>query len=92
MTDFGRDELIDARRERGHLADGITSIVNAVEKLMEDRVRHLEALRQIASMTETGIVPKGGYELHRIAKRAIDPDSVPPEFWEPGCNAGPGQR
>jgi hypothetical protein len=43
----------------------------AIEKLMEDRVRHLAALRDIAAMTATGIIPRGGHDVHRIACEAL---------------------
>ena len=43
----------------------------AIEKLLEDRVRHLAALRQIANMTETGGNPKGGYDIYHIALGAL---------------------
>jgi hypothetical protein len=51
---------------RAALAEG-----KAIEKLLEDRSVHLRALRAIASMTETGVVPKGGYDIYRIAKEAL---------------------
>ena len=75
MTDIGRDELIGAKRERDRLVDGIATMAKAIEKLMDDRVRHMDALRQIAAMTETGIIAKGGHDLHRIAREALEPES-----------------
>lgn len=72
MTDFGRDELIDAKRERERHLESLATLAKAIEVLMDDRVRHLTALRQIALMTETGIIAKGGYDVHRIAREALE--------------------
>lgn len=72
MTDFGRDELIDARREKEKLVSGMTALATVIARLMEDRVRHMVALRKIAFMTETGIAAKGGGEIHRIAREALE--------------------
>jgi hypothetical protein len=79
VSNPGRDELIDARAARTWLAaewdDGereIETMAKAIEKLMDDRVRHLTALRQIAVMTETGIIARGGRDVHEIAVRALD--------------------
>lgn len=71
MSDIGRDELIDAKREHDRLIDGMATLGKAIEVLMEDRVRHMTALRQIAHMTETGVAPKGGSDIYRIATEAL---------------------
>jgi hypothetical protein len=71
MADHGRDELIDAKRERDRLVAGIAAMGTAIEKLMDDRVRHLEALREIVAMTETGVAMKGGHDIYRVAVRAL---------------------
>lgn len=71
MSDPGRDELIDARAERQRLVDGVALMGRAIEKLMDDRVRHLTELRQIAALTETGAMPGGGYDVYRIARDAL---------------------
>ena len=82
MSDPGRDELIDARAtrtwltaERDRTAAGIETMAKAIEKLMDDRVRHLTALQQIAIMTETGIITRGGRDVHDIAVRALTDES-----------------
>lgn len=75
MTDFGRDELIDARRERDQVKAAAMSSARAIGVLMEDRVRHLNALRQIAQMTETGGNPKGGIDIHHIARKALEAET-----------------
>jgi hypothetical protein len=71
MSDIWRDELIDARAERDRLITGMAILAKAIEALMDDRVRHMTALRQIASMTETGIAARGGSDIHRIAAAAL---------------------
>ena len=75
MPDPGRDELIDARAERDQLLAATKTTARAIGRLMEDRIRHLTALRSIAAMTETGITPKGGADIWRIAREALDSQS-----------------
>jgi hypothetical protein len=74
-TDPGRDELIDARAEKERLLTATKTAATAIARLMEDRVRHMTALRQIAAMTETGIIAKGGADVHRIARQALDTEA-----------------
>lgn len=84
-ADPGRDELIDARAERDRVLIAAMSSARAIGALMEDRVRHMTALRQIALMTETGIAARGGHDVHVIAVEALTaetdmswwPDDVP---------------
>ncbi len=71
MTDFARDELIDARRLREQQLKSLASLAEALGVLMDDRVRYLDALRKIAFMTETT-----GHRVHEIAREAIEPASV----------------
>jgi hypothetical protein len=75
VSDPGRDELIDARTERDRAAAGIGTMAKAIKKLADDRIRHLTALRQIAVMTETGIITRGGRDVHEIAVRALADES-----------------
>jgi hypothetical protein len=75
VSDFGRDELIDARNEKRQLLAGLETTSRAVGKLMEDRVRHMLALQRIARMTETGIIAQGGSEVHRLAREALDAET-----------------
>ncbi len=72
MTDFARDELIDARRLREQQLKSLASLAETLGVLMDDRVRHLDALRKIAFMTETTGHPR----VHQIAREAIEPASV----------------
>ena len=72
MSDPGRDELIDARADLQRLLTVTKTTMDAIARLMEDRVRHMTALRQIAAMTETGIIAKGGSDVYRIAREALD--------------------
>jgi S-adenosylhomocysteine hydrolase len=65
------DKVNALEAERDGLRSAAIAEAKAIEKLMEDRVRHLEALRQIASMTETGIIAKGGHDVYRIACEAL---------------------
>ena len=75
LTDFGRDELIDARREKRQLLAGVETTARAIGRLMEDRVRHMEALRKIAQATETGIITQGGAHVHRLAREALEAEA-----------------
>lgn len=75
MTDFGRDELIDARRAKERLIADTATLATSIARLMEDRVRHMDALRKIAQMTETGIIAKGGGDVHRIAREALETET-----------------
>ena len=81
MPELGRDELIDARASKERLLATAKTLTNAIARLMEDRVRHVTALRSIAYMTETGVTPKGGADVHRIARQALD--SEPDMSWWP---------
>jgi hypothetical protein len=74
MDEPGRDELIDAKSERTRLVEGMSVLGKAIERLMDDRVRHLAALRQIATMTGTGIAAIGGREINHIARKALRAD------------------
>lgn len=73
--EHGRDELIDASAERDRLVDGVSTMGRAIEKLMDDRIRHLTALRQIANMTETGLAAQGGRLVYQVACEALGEDS-----------------
>jgi hypothetical protein len=76
VIDPGRDELIDARRERDKLLAATKTTATAIARLMEDRVRHMSALRSIVAMTETGVSFQGGRDAYRIAVEALtaEPD------------------
>lgn len=84
MDEPGRDALIDARNQKQQLIDGMTTMAHTIGMLMEDRVRHLTALRQIALMGQSGTY-LGYRECCRIAREALDaptdmswwPDDVP---------------
>lgn len=71
MSDFGRDELISARAEKKKLIDGMTTMGKAIGELMEDRVRHVTALRRIAELTNSGYTVMNA-DVHRIAREALD--------------------
>jgi len=60
----------DTRAEKERLLAATRTTATAIARLMEDRVRHMTALRQIAQMTETGIITKGGHDVYRIAREA----------------------
>jgi len=75
MSDIGRDELIYAREQRDKLKAAALSSSRAIAVLMEDRVRHLTALRAILVMTETGIAAQGGREVYGIARRALETEA-----------------
>ena len=86
-SDFGRDALIDARAERDRIKVAAMSSARAIGVLMEDRVRHMTALQQIARMTETGLITKGGRDVHQIARRALD-SKADMSWWPDEPNAG----
>jgi hypothetical protein len=75
MGDLGRGELMDAKAEWDQFKAASAASARVFGCLMDDRVRHLTALVQIARMTETGMATGGGYEVHRIARAALDAEA-----------------
>lgn len=73
-ADPGRDELIDARAERDRLKAAAMSAARSIAVLMEDRVRHITALRQVAMLANTGYTVTG-QQFREIAVKALETKS-----------------